>query len=180
MAWRPNQCLWSLSVCALNTHVFEIYKLLCLCIWCNRKHKHNLALQTVTVIDINYSSVTYMKTEFIDLADDLFTKRELLAEFVIDMKTWGLTFRYDGNHGCSSWHLNAWTLCILINMTRVSVTGVLSTMTQSTVWFHKCKRKGRYKWRHIHDFHYMTLHRPNVSETSLVLLTFTTMFASKF
>jgi len=89
-------------VSALNTHVIEIYKMFSLCASCNGKHKHNLVLQTVTMTDINYSSVMYMKTECIHLADDFFTKQKLLAEFVIDMKTWGLTFMYDGNHGCSS------------------------------------------------------------------------------
>jgi hypothetical protein len=141
VAQRPNQCLWSLSVQALNTHVIEICTLFCLCVWCNGKHMHNFALQTVTVTDINYSSVIYMKTECIHLADDFFTKRKLLAEFVIDMKIWGPTFIYDGNHGCSSWHLNAWTSCIPINITRVAVTGVLSTMRESMVWFHR--RKGK-------------------------------------
>ena len=40
----------------------------------------------------------YTKTECIHLADDFFTKWKLLAEFVIDMKTWSLSFMYDGNH----------------------------------------------------------------------------------
>lgn len=46
VAQRLNQCLWSPSVCALNTHVIEIYTLFCLCVWCNGKHMHNLALQS--------------------------------------------------------------------------------------------------------------------------------------
>lgn len=60
-----------------------------------------------------------MNTECIHLADDVFTKWKLWAEIVIDMKTWGLTFMYDGNHGCSFWRLSAWTLCIPVNMTSV-------------------------------------------------------------
>jgi hypothetical protein len=38
---------------------------------------HNLALQAVTVTDINYISVMNMKTECIHLADNFFTLRKL-------------------------------------------------------------------------------------------------------
>jgi hypothetical protein len=89
-----------------------------------------LAIQTVTVTDITYISVMNMKTECLTLVDGIFTKWQHWVEFVTKMKTQGLTFKYDGNNGCCSWHFSAWTLHIPINVTTVSVTGVLSIMIQ--------------------------------------------------